>query len=503
MHAAADGRRHLRRPRGGHAATSRSATPTGCAPRPRSSPTSPWSSASTCEQGDVLGTTAGRLHFSARAATPTSTPRRCSATGPPRVRLVPFDEPPGRGRGGRALRDPPAPRARRRCARRRGRGRPRRPSTRARGRRVGRRRRDELARLALEYGAAASSPLLRTALLVRTTLEVARRGVGDRRRGPCTDGRRAPSRRRRSAASRSWSAGSAPPASTAPSTTSTWPRSATTPATWCASATRAGAPRTRRTGSPGVDPEPVRQAETRSTTCGRARPRLADLLEEVAAPRRRRADRRVSPTRRAASSAGWRSSSSSDATAAAWLERLGLFATLGTPARRAPTSPPPIRRLGRRSRRATWRWTRLRARVRARRRRARRGPAERDAPTWSGSSPTTRCPTGSATVSVAARGDLVVPVPRARFEGAREVGGAPGRARPPTTGLPGDPGTTRELALALAGAPPACTSFVRALPTRPSGRPISCGRGRHRCAARPPGRRPPRSAAWPGDGHAR
>jgi hypothetical protein len=81
-------------------------------------------------------------------------------------------------------------------------------------------------------------------------------------------------------------------------------------------------------------------------------------------------------------------------------------------------------------------------------------------------------PAAVDTVSVAARGDLVVPVPHARFAGAREVvvplvgPGAHGD-------LPGDPRTTRELGLAVAGLPPSCVSFAEALADQAFGEAVS------------------------------
>lgn len=71
-------------------------------------------------------------------------------------------------------------------------------------------------------------------------------------------------------------------------------------------------------------------------------------------------------------------------------------------------------------------------------------------------------PDGVDGVSIAARGDLVVPVPRTRAPGAPQV-------VVPITGLhahdalPGSAEAGRELALALAGRPPTCTSFRSAL----------------------------------------
>lgn len=51
-------------------------------------------------QGDVLGTTAGRLHFGARSGDAYLDPASLFAAGPVHVRLVPFDDPPGEGPAG-------------------------------------------------------------------------------------------------------------------------------------------------------------------------------------------------------------------------------------------------------------------------------------------------------------------------------------------------------------------------------------------------------------------
>jgi murein DD-endopeptidase MepM/ murein hydrolase activator NlpD/pimeloyl-ACP methyl ester carboxylesterase len=75
-------------------------------------------------------------------------------------------------------------------------------------------------------------------------------------------------------------------------------------------------------------------------------------------------------------------------------------------------------------------------------------------------------------LSVGARGDLVVPLPRTALEGAPE-------AVVPLDGvhahddLPGDARTTRELALALAGAPPTCVGLGAALVDEGAGQAIA------------------------------
>lgn len=83
-------------------------------------------------------------------------------------------------------------------------------------------------------------------------------------------------------------------------------------------------------------------------------------------------------------------------------------------------------------------------------------------------------PAGIPAVSIAARGDLVVPVPSTRVSGAPQV-------VVPVTGLsahdrlPGSPEAQRELALALTGAPPTCTSFRSALADQAVGEAVSMG----------------------------
>src|SRR5207302_9062739 len=70
-------------------------------------------------------------------------------------------------------------------------------------------------------------------------------------------------------------------------------------------------------------------------------------------------------------------------------------------------------------------------------------------------------PPGVRFTSIAARGDLVVPPPRAHLDGATNVVvGAPSLVSQHAR-LPGSPAAARELALALAGAPPTCQSLVR------------------------------------------
>ena len=83
----------------------------------------------------------------------------------------------------------------------------------------------------------------------------------------------------------------------------------------------------------------------------------------------------------------------------------------------------------------------------------------------------TPMPEGLAAVSIAARTDPIVPVPRTRLEGATSVV-VPTVSAGAHSDLPGDPRTTRELALALAGAPPGCRDVVEAVLDQVAGRVI-------------------------------
>jgi hypothetical protein len=81
-------------------------------------------------------------------------------------------------------------------------------------------------------------------------------------------------------------------------------------------------------------------------------------------------------------------------------------------------------------------------------------------------------PATVAAISIAARGDLVVPVPSTRAAGATEVVlplAGPGAH----SDLPGSPEANRELRLALAGMPPGCESFDDALRDQLTGEAIS------------------------------
>jgi hypothetical protein len=75
-------------------------------------------------------------------------------------------------------------------------------------------------------------------------------------------------------------------------------------------------------------------------------------------------------------------------------------------------------------------------------------------------------------VSIAARGDLVVPVPRSRAPGMDEVV-VPIMGTNAHSDLPGSEEATRELALARAGLPPGCQSFREALLDQGVGQGVS------------------------------
>lgn len=77
-------------------------------------------------------------------------------------------------------------------------------------------------------------------------------------------------------------------------------------------------------------------------------------------------------------------------------------------------------------------------------------------------------------VSIAARGDLVVPVPRTEVEGATPVV-VPLVGPTAHDALPGSPEVERELSLALVGLPPGCQSFASALTDAVVGEGISLG----------------------------
>jgi hypothetical protein len=81
-------------------------------------------------------------------------------------------------------------------------------------------------------------------------------------------------------------------------------------------------------------------------------------------------------------------------------------------------------------------------------------------------------PDGITAVSIAARGDVVVPVPRSRAPGMTEVV-VPLMGTGAHSELPGSAAATRELSLALAGLPPGCQTFREALLDQGVGEGIS------------------------------
>lgn len=81
-------------------------------------------------------------------------------------------------------------------------------------------------------------------------------------------------------------------------------------------------------------------------------------------------------------------------------------------------------------------------------------------------------PDGVDAVSIAARGDVIVPVPRSVAPGMAEVV-VPLTGPSAHSDLPGSAAATRELALALAGLPPGCQSFRAALLDQAVGEGIS------------------------------
>jgi hypothetical protein len=81
-------------------------------------------------------------------------------------------------------------------------------------------------------------------------------------------------------------------------------------------------------------------------------------------------------------------------------------------------------------------------------------------------------PDGIDAISVAARGDLIVPVPRSAAPGMDEVV-VPLAGPDAHSDLPGSAAATRELGLALAGLPPGCQSFGEALLDQAVGEGIS------------------------------
>lgn len=86
----------------------------------------------------------------------------------------------------------------------------------------------------------------------------------------------------------------------------------------------------------------------------------------------------------------------------------------------------------------------------------------------------TPLPDGVDAVSIAARGDLAVPVPRTRAPGATHVV-VPVVGADAHDALPGSPEARRELSLALAQLPPGCQTLGAALADRLTGEAISWG----------------------------
>jgi pimeloyl-ACP methyl ester carboxylesterase len=84
----------------------------------------------------------------------------------------------------------------------------------------------------------------------------------------------------------------------------------------------------------------------------------------------------------------------------------------------------------------------------------------------------TPLPDGVEAISIAGRTDPVVPAPRTQLDGATSV--VIPTLNPLTAhgDLPGDPRTTRELTLALAGAPPGCRTMVESLLDQATGQVI-------------------------------
>lgn len=81
-------------------------------------------------------------------------------------------------------------------------------------------------------------------------------------------------------------------------------------------------------------------------------------------------------------------------------------------------------------------------------------------------------PAGIASLSIAARGDLVVPVPRTAWSGAsRAVVSLDGAND--HSALPGSAAAGREIALALAGAPPGCESLLDTVADQATGEAVS------------------------------
>jgi hypothetical protein len=412
-------------------------------------------------QGDLLGTTEGRLHFSARSGDSYLDPAGLFADGPPVVWLVPFDEPPGEGPAGErsAIRQllglgsgvlDLAGRAVGEVAD-------------ASGEAIGwvRTNGGELLRLAWEYGPLVV-PQLRTAKLVLLAVDVLGDAWTEYRR-PCTADDQPVS----------------PPAQ----------RRAAVLVGGLGSTDRSASVDHVDVGALGYEPEDVlrfsyaggrtpesawhpvgvpargyRDADTQQDLRESGR-RLADLLQQAAA-----ATPGVPIDLIAHSQGGVVSR-----LAIAELERRGAahvvawLATLGTPHEGADLATAAAA-IGHSSAGEAL-LERLGPRL----------DLDPSAPTAGQLSETsdliedlarTPLPQGLPAVSVAARTDFVVPVPSTRLAGARSVV-IPLVTKDAHSDLPGDPRTTRELALALAGAPPGCRGLVDALLDQTAGRGIS------------------------------
>ena len=329
------------------------------------------------------------------------------------------------------------------------------------------------------------SQLLRTARPLRPRASPSRRrsstaGAPSSRPGsapdaaadrPCTAGRRSgaatagPTRRACS------SPGSDRTAPAPPSTRCAPTSSGTRRPTCSGSATRAGGCPTPPTGFAAIPVSDYGAAETQDDLRAHGQ-RLADLVEQVAAgapgvPIDLIAHSQGGVVARLALIELERRHGD------AWLDRVGMFATLGSPHGGADLatavhawSSTEHRRRGARRRRGGHR-------PGARRRRAVDHAAGRDLRPGRGAGRRTPCRTTIHAVSIAARGDLVVPVPRSRAPGHGRGGRAADGHRARTATCPAAPEATRELALARAGLPPGCQSFRDALLDQGVGEGIS------------------------------
>jgi hypothetical protein len=81
-------------------------------------------------------------------------------------------------------------------------------------------------------------------------------------------------------------------------------------------------------------------------------------------------------------------------------------------------------------------------------------------------------PDGIIASSIAARGDLVVPVPRTDWPGARRAVVSVDGTNDHST-LPGSPAAAREITLALAGEDPGCESLADTIADQVTGEAVS------------------------------